>query len=75
MPLVGVDRIIVNPMRCTEGGPSIGTAREHDVCAIAAERADAGYHVNVAAGRAAGTVNSKEDLAGEPAWVHRAAEN
>ena len=75
MPFVRVDGIIVNPMRCTECCPSIGAAREHHVRAIAAERADAGYHVNVVVSDAAGTVDSKEDLAGESAWIHRAAEN
>ena len=75
MPLVRVHGIVVDPMRCTERCPSIGAAREHHVRAIAAERADAGYHVNVVVSGAAGAVDRKEDLAGESAWIHRAAEN
>src|SRR5215831_10734882 len=75
MPFVGVDGIIVNPKRCTKGCPSICAAREHHVRAIAAKRPHARYHVDVVVGGAAGAVDSKEDLAGEPAWIHRAAEN
>src|SRR5438874_6464270 len=73
MPLVWIDRIIVNPLRCTESGPSIGAARKHHVRSAA--RADACYHVNVIIGGTAGAVDSKENLAGEPAWIHRAAKN
>src|SRR5207247_1620313 len=54
-------------------GPSIGAARKHHVRSAA--RADAGYHVNVVIGGAAGAIDSKENLAGEPAWIHRAAKN
>ena len=75
MPLVRVNGIIVNPMRCTECCPSIGAAREHHVRAIAAERTDAGYHVDVVVSDAAGAVDSKEDLASESAWIPRAAVN
>ena len=69
MPLVRVNGIIVNPMRCTERCPSIGAPREHHVRAIAAERADAGDHVNVVVSGAVGTVNGNEDLAGESARI------
>ena len=75
MPLVRVNGIIVNPMRCTERCPSIGAAREHHVRAIAAKRTNARYHINVVVGDAAGAVDSKEDLASESAWIHRAAVN
>jgi len=75
MPFVRVDGIIVNPVRCAERCPSIGAAREHHVRAIAAERADAGDHVNVVVSGTAGAVDSKEDLASKSAWIYRAAEN
>ena len=73
MPFVWIDRVIVDPLRCTEGGSSIGAARKHHIRSAA--RADACYHINVVIGGTAGAVDGKENLAGEPAWVDRAAKN
>ena len=75
MPFVRVNGIIVNPLRCTERCPSISAARKHHVRAIAAKRADPRYHINVVIGRAAGAVDSNENLTSESARIHRAAIN
>src|SRR5438552_16585750 len=73
MPFVRIDGVVVDPLRCTEGCPSIGAPRKHDVRSAA--RTDAGYHVNVVIGSAARPIDSKEDLSGEPAGIDRAAKN
>src|SRR5947209_5452321 len=75
MPFVRVYRIVINPMRCAERSPSIGAAREHHVRAVTAERAYAGYHVDVVIGRAARAVDSKKNLARQSAWIHCASKN
>jgi len=75
MALVGIDRIVVDPVGRTERRPAVGAAGEHHVRAVTAERTNAGYHVNVVVSRAAGAVHSNEDLARQSTGIHRAAEN
>ena len=50
MPLAGIDRIVINPVRRAEGGAAIGAAREHDVGPAAG--ANTRYHVDVVVRRA-----------------------
>ena len=75
MPLAGIDRIVIDPLRCAEAYPAIGTACKHYVSSIASGGPHAGQHVNVVVRRTARAINRQEQLSAKPARIDCAAEN
>jgi len=71
MPLVLIDRIVIDPLRCAERLSTVGAPSKHHVSAVAgARRYNTGHHVKVIVSRSAGTIRCDECLPAEPYSIH-----
>jgi len=71
MPLVLIDRIVIDPLRCAERLSTVGAPTKHHVSAVAgARRYNTGHHVKVIVSRSAGTIRYDECLPAEPYSIH-----
>src|SRR5215469_815986 len=71
MPLVMIDRVVIDPLRRAGGLPTVGATRKHHVRAIAsARRHNTSHHVNVIVSRTARTVHCNECLPAEPYSIY-----
>src|SRR5436190_1861338 len=73
MPLAGIYGVVIDLVWCAEGQSIVGAARKHDVGCGAPGRLHTGQHVNVVVSRAAGTINSQEQLAIQSCRIDTAA--
>jgi hypothetical protein len=63
VPLVLVDRIVIDPMRRAKGYAAIGATGEHHISPIAGTgRYDTGHHINIIVSRHPGMVDRDERL-------------
>ena len=75
MPFAVINRVVIDPLRRTEGQSAVRAAREHYVGAGGkAEWLHTGQHVNVVVSRAAGTIHRQEQLPRKSLWIDRVGE-
>ena len=60
MPLAGINGIIIDLMRRTEGYSAVGAAHKHHVGCVSARRPHTGQHINVVVGRPTGAIDRQE---------------
>ena len=75
MPLAGIDRIVIDPLRCAEACPAVGTAGEHHVGRATSGRHHTGQHINVVVGWATGTIDREEKLPAKPDSIYSALDD
>src|SRR5438874_998537 len=69
MPFAGIDRIVIDPLRCAEACPAIGAAGEHHVGRATSGRHHTGQHIDVVDSRTTGAINRQEQLSVQSCWV------
>jgi hypothetical protein len=71
VPLVRVDRVVIDPNRCAKRLSAVGATGEHHIRAIVGiEWFDACHHVNVIISRTAGAVHCHERLPTESYTIY-----
>src|SRR6266699_3452920 len=75
VPLAGIDRIVIDPLRRAEGQTAVCAADKHHVGRASPGRHHAGQHVNVVVSRAAGAINREEGLSCESARIYCPTKN
>ena len=72
MPLVRVNRIVIDFDRGAEGCSVIGAAHKHHVGRASSWRRNAGQHVNIVIGRSPRVINRQEQHSIQSRWIYSA---
>ena len=69
MPLVRINRIVIDLLWCAEGLAAVCAARKHHISCVSPGRNHTGQHVNVIVSRTTGAINRQETLPGQSVWI------